>query len=167
MTYSFTIEDPAVNVLAEAAKYRKVREVPRSSNRSVEIDYWLKESGVPLGLPWCCAWVWNIGRQVFGHAWPVPRTALVEDVYDWASAHELLRPVPKSGDFFLLYYPRLKRHGHIGFVTKSLTDGYRTCEGNTAPVSGSRDGWGVFERTRAINNRTKFVRWIDALKELV
>jgi hypothetical protein len=163
MTRVASITDPAINVLAEAAKYRKVRENPVNSNRSVAIDYWLQECGVPLGLPWCMAFAWNIGRQVLGHAWPVPRTALVQDVYEWAVAKSLLRPVPEQGDLFLLYYPRLGRHGHIGFVVEPLAGGYRTCEGNTAPESGSREGYGVFERVRSFNNRTKYVRWMDAL----
>ncbi len=164
MSHVATIIDPAINVLAEAAKYLKVREQPKSSNRGTEIDYWLKECGVPKGLPWCAVFTWNVGRQVMGHAWPVPRSALVQDVYRWGERNGLLRNVPEIGDIFVLYYPSLNRHGHIGFVTKVRGTKVGTVEGNTND-GGSRDGYGVFERRRPINSRMKFIRWVEALPE--
>jgi len=156
------LPDAVVLVLAEARRYLQVREQPRDSNRSIEIDYWLHEVGVPLALPWCAAFVWNMGRQALGtHAWPVPRTASCQALHDWAESKGILKLSPEPGDLFLLWESTLtpQRFGHTGLVTDVATPGrYASIEGNTNP-GGSRDGYGVFARSRPIDETTRYVRW--------
>jgi len=149
-------------VLAEARRYLGVTEVPVGSNRGVEIDYWIKEAGLDpkLGLPWCAAFVDQVGRQALGAtAWPVPRTASVAAIAAWGKKESRLLEVPLAGDLFLLWHQELGRFAHVGFV-ETVPDPTRfaTLEGNTNP-GGSRDGYGVFRRERATGGKTRFVRW--------
>ena len=160
---------PTDAVLEEARRYVKVVEVPRGSNRATEIDYWLKEVGCPpptagkAGLPWCAAFVWNVGRQALGTPhWPLPRYAGVQRLYEWGVAQGLVRETPTVGDIFLLWEAGLTpaRFGHTGFVVEVKADGSCQCqEGNTNP-GGSRDGYGVFERTRHFGVSDRFLRWV-------
>jgi hypothetical protein len=150
-------------VLAEAERWMGHSEQPRGSNRSWAIDYWLKEMRVDVGLAWCAAWAWNVGRQALGTAWPVPRAALVQTIVDWANQRSLLRDEPRFGDLFVLYFPDpLNRYAHIGFVAEATGNQFTTLEGNTDP-GGGREGYCVSRRTRAIGPRIRFIRWVDAL----
>ena len=155
-------------VLAEARRYLEVREQPRDSNRSVEIDYWLEQVGVPAALPWCAAFVWNVGRQALGTArWPLPRTASCVALWTWAAKLSTpLTSTPAAGDVFLLWESGLTpaRFGHTGFVTAVNADGsIATIEGNTNP-GGSRDGYGVFERSRRPAAADRFIRWASLVQ---
>ena len=160
------ILNPIEAVLDEAAKYMGVVEKPKLSNRGLEIDYWLSECKVPLGLPWCAAFVTNVLRQALGRGNPVYLTASVQTTVDWATslgALGILTDSPMKGDLFVLYFESLKRYGHIGFV-KEVVDAttFKTIEGNSNS-EGSREGYGVVSNTRKVSKNTKFIRWINAL----
>ena len=156
------INNPVSEFLKEALKYLGEKESPHLSNRSTRIDYWLLETGVGLGLPWCAAYVTGVGRQALGHAWPVPFSASVQILVDWAKKKECFYDAPVKGDLFVIYFPNLSRYGHIGIVTEVIDGAIKTIEGNTNP-GGSRDGWGVFERTRKLSDGIKYIRWMDLL----
>lgn len=160
------IADPIGAVLNEAGRYERIREEPPGSNRGVSIDAWLRECRVGLALPWCMAWAWNVGRQALGHAWPVPRTALVQDLYEWAQPRGLVQTTAKPGDLLVLYYPTLRRYAHVAIVTGLTEAGATTIEGNTSDTSqpATREGWGVFRRVRPLSDRMRFIRWSDALE---
>jgi hypothetical protein len=168
-----TIEDPVHAVLAEARRWLSVREEPRGSNRGVAIDFFNYQSlqdwrDFPMGVkgaPWCAAFVSTIGRLALGHAWPVKTTVSCESMANWAESEGLLHRYPDppdEGDLFLLYYQSRRKFGHVGLVTGIGGETILTLEGNTN-LGGSREGYGVFERTRTIGETTAFVRWIDAL----
>ena len=156
-------------LVEEARRYLGVEEVPRGSNRGPEIDYWLLEAfvavpkGQRLGAPWCMAFVWCMGRQALGHRWPVPRTASVQAVHDWAKRAGCLEPTGGEGDLLLLWHQNLGRYAHVAIVTGGVT-AYTTVEGNTNP-GGSRDGWGVYARERKATASTAFVRWSSMLRD--
>jgi hypothetical protein len=165
-----TIVEPIAALIAEAKKYRTERE-NNKDNRSIRIDYWnLETIGVWVdfpngarGAPWCCSYVTAVGRQSLGHAWPVPLTASVQTVVDWAEAKGVLKEEPKRGDLLVSWYSSLGRFGHIAIVIDVMTDGrIKTIEGNTN-LDGSREGYGIFERLRSPSDRYKFVRWADVL----
>jgi len=152
-------------VLTEAARWLGHQEVPRGSNRSWAIDYWLREVRVDVGLAWCAAWAWNVGRQALGAAWPVPHAALVQSVFDWAQQRALVHELPRFGDLFVLFFPDpLNRYAHIGFVDAPDAggSGFTTLEGNVDP-GGGREGYCVSRRTRQTGPRIRFIRWVEAL----
>ena len=154
------IDNPIGALLKEALKYLGEKETPHLSNRSIRIDYWLTETGVGVGLPWCAAYVTGVGRQALGHAWPVIFSASVQSMVDWAIKKEILKDDPQKGDLFVIYFPSLKRYAHVGIVQEVLDGKIKTIEGNTNP-GGSRDGWGIYERTRTIASTFKYIRWVD------
>lgn len=158
---SAIIMDPINAVINEAKRYVGLQEVPKLSNRGLQIDYWLIEAGVGIGNPWCAAFVSAIGRQALGIAWPVVNHAYVQTIVNWGK--NFLVNTPEKGDLFVLYFPSLRRFAHIGFVSEVLPNGqFQTIEGNSNP-EGGRDGYGVFENKRKVTENTKFIRWVNAI----
>ncbi len=156
------ISDPIQAVIHEAQRYLAERERPVGSNRSTRIDYWLTQTGAPLGAPWCAAFVAGVGRQALGAAWPVPQTASVQQIVLWADPRQLLSAEPEPGDLLVIRFPDLGRFAHVGFVTSVRPEGFATIEGNTTP-DGSREGYGVFARSRSASPLYRFVRWPRAV----
>lgn len=168
MRYAIIL-NPVEAVLDEAKRYVGVVEVPKLSNRGLTIDYWLNECKIPLGLPWCAAFATNVLRQALGRGNPVYLTGSVQRMVDWAKT---LAPIgvwqdnPMQGDLFAIYFPSMKRFGHVGFVSAVSEDGksFETIEGNSNS-DGSRDGYGVVTNTRKVTEAIKFVRWLNALPD--
>jgi len=159
-------------VLAEAKRFAGVTEQPAGSNRGVEVDYFVREAGLDPknGYPWCACFVGQIGRQALGVAWPCPRSASVAALAAWAktnAAAGVLVDQPARGDLFLLWFQSLNRFAHVGFVTAVTAGGFTTLEGNAAPpnAASSREGFGVFQRTRNVGPGTRFIRWVKAMRE--
>jgi len=156
------IADPIQALIAEAERYLAERERPPGSNRSTRIDYWLAETGAPLGVPWCAAFVTAVGRQALGIAWPVPRSAFVQEIVQWAYPKQLVYTEPERGDLLVIRFPDLGRFAHVGIVTIASPDRITTIEGNTN-IDGSREGYGVFARQRSRSPQYRFVRWAEAV----
>ena len=154
-------------VLAEAHRYLGVTETPRGSNRGICVDYWIRECGLDptQGLPWCAAFVGQVGRQALGAAWPAPRTASVVQLTLWAQrVPDVWQSTPAVGDLFALWESGLTppRYGHTGFVTGVEGGKITTLEGNTNG-GGGREGYGVFERIRTPGSSDRFIRWAAAV----
>jgi hypothetical protein len=150
-------------LIEEARRYVGVQEVPRNSNRGMQIDYWALEAigdvNWSVGTPWCASFVYSMGVQAVGRQnWPLPQTASCQALYDWAKEREMVHVMPLPGDVFLLHYSRTDRYGHTGIVTAVTPGTFDTVEGNTN-AGGGREGYGVFERTRPLDHRAVFVRW--------
>jgi hypothetical protein len=145
-------------VLALARSQLYVRE-QGGENRGQVVEEYLRTTGLDEGYPWCAAFIAWCGKQAHGAAWPLPLTAGCKELGAAAEAKGLLVEKPQAGDVFLLLYEKLGRFAHTGFVTDVLPDGrIRTIEGNTND-GGSRDGYGVFARIRAIEPGDRFIRW--------
>jgi len=145
-----------------------VREVPKNSNWG-PVKKYLKSAGYDSPQPWCAAFTWWCiaeAAATLGKSSPIKiPTAYKGYTPSWLNAAKKSKtwlPVNslladwkliKPGACFLLYYKKLKRVGHIGFIVR-LSDrpGYVvTIEGNTNP-SGSREGGGVYIRERKISS---------------
>ena len=153
----------AAPVLAAARALKFVREEPRNSNAGQAVEAMLRLCGLDKGYPWCAAMVAWVGRAAYGKAWPLPLTAGCAALGEAAKAKGILVKTPLPGDVFLVWFPKLGRFGHTGFVTEviELANGIcklRCIEGNTND-GGSRDGWGVFERDRTFGPDDRFIRW--------
>jgi hypothetical protein len=132
-------------------KWLHVRE-NNNDNRSPIIDQWNIEAGVPVGSNYCGSYAFA-GQNFMG--WASPSAPAWTPA--WNKAPERIAK-PDTGDKFLLYYPNLKRIGHIGFVVHVDEHSIVTSEGNTN-VAGSRTGIGVFNRRRPSSSVRSFVRW--------
>ena len=157
-----TFYQPHELVLAVARGLRFVREEPRNSNRGQAVEAFLKLTGLGGGQPWCAAFVAWAGQTALGKDWPLPLTASCAALGTAADGKHLLRQAPKAGDVFLLWFPSLQRFAHTGLVVSVDGSTVTTLEGNTND-GGSRDGWGVFQRTRTFAAADRFIRWEDAL----
>lgn len=149
----------ADKAIAAARALTFVREEPRNSNAGQAVEAMLKLCGLGKGHPWCAAYVSWVGRAAFGAQWPLPLTAGCAALGEAAKAKGILVNTPLPGDVFLVWFPKLNRFGHTGFITALGENGRHRCiEGNTND-GGSRDGWGVFERDRQFGPNDRFIRW--------
>ncbi len=142
-----------------------VREQPRNSNRGPEVDVYLRRSGVPLGLAWCCAftyWCFDEAAKAAGRANPMFRTAGC--MAHWNNAQRQgARRIPaaqavadpalvKPGMVFIMDFGG--GLGHTGFVER-IDGGYiHTIEGNT-DASQTREGGGVYRLQRKLSSINK------------
>jgi hypothetical protein len=151
--FSRPIQDSTDNqrFYAWTQKWLHVRE-NNNDNRSPIIDKWNKDANVPLGSNWCGSYVYA-GQNYMG--WASPSAPAWSPA--WNKASERIAK-PDTGDKFLLYYPKLNRIGHVGFVIHVDEHSIVTNEGNTN-VAGSRTGIGVFNRRRPKSSVRSFVRW--------
>lgn len=149
----------AEQTLAVAAHFVGVKEHPPKSNDGPEVSGFLKAVGLPAGYPWCAAFVWCAvakAAAAAGEENPLPRTGGVGTL--WAMVDSKWKThEPKRGCIFIHLNP--DGHGHCGFVTW-VDDGapgaLRTLEGNT-DASGSREGDGVYERTRPLDYAVGYI----------
>lgn len=129
-----------------------VREEGR--NRGPRVDEYLRCAGLdPERGPfaWCAAfvyWCFEQASRICVRKNPLPRTANVHRL--WRRAPVAWRASePQPGSIFLM--ERDKLHGHAGIVVgrRGLVT-LDTIEGNTN-VAGSREGDGVYSRSRDID----------------
>lgn len=146
--------------IAAAEEARRVREVPRNSNRGPEVDAYLKRAGVPTGLAWCCAfvyWCFDEAAAGLGRANPMVRTAGCLNHWNRAPSRGAQRLMGwqavadpgrvRPGMVFIMDFGR--GMGHTGFV-ESVQGGFlTTIEGNT-DASKTREGGGVYRLSRKI-----------------
>jgi hypothetical protein len=159
---------PVDLVLRVAAATVGASEVPPNTNAGPYVKRVLGRTGLPEGHPWCAAWVTDIGLCALGDAWPVKRTASVQQMAEWAAGANCrlmaTKTPAKPGDLFCLWYPKLGRWAHVGIVRSVAKDGktITTVEANTSG-NGSREGWLVAEKTRVLGPRDRLIRWVEAL----
>ena len=140
------------------------------TNWGPEIKQFLYAADLSVPAPWCAAfvnWCAEQGSYDTNIASPLEQVvnqAYVQSYADWAQENKKYVHETKTGhgDLFLLYYPKLHRYAHIGFVSEMNVDEgwFTTVEGNTNDTA-SREGFKVASRRRSISERTKFVRWAE------
>lgn len=165
--------DYAAVLIGAAKAFLPVREHGKP-NHGEQVELFLQRTGLPGGYPWCAAFVAYVGYYAFldnegkRSLWPLPLTAGCQPLADYAKSHDALVEDPVPGDVFLVYFPSLGRFAHTGVVlTSPDANGYiRTIEGNTND-DGSRDGIGVFFRSRKLDPRAghRFIRWVSLVEE--
>lgn len=160
---SNTAQDPfltRVMRLAAGEEAKKVREVPKNSNRGPQVEAYLRCAGVAPGNPWCCAfvyWCFDEAADALSRANPMVKTAGCLDHWRRApsrGAKRILKQqavgnpeVIKPGMIFIMDHGR--GLGHTGLVEKIAGGLITTIEGNT-DASKTREGGGVYRLTRKI-----------------
>jgi hypothetical protein len=150
----------AALLIAAGEEARKVREIPKNSNRGPDVEMYLQSTGTPPGHPWCCAFVyWCFGSAAQKHDRknPMVRTAGCLDHWDRAKARGASRVLKhhavddpalvRPGMVFIMDWGR--GAGHTGFVERTMGGLITTIEGNT-DASGTREGGGVYRLTRKV-----------------
>ncbi|WP_299187615.1 CHAP domain-containing protein [uncultured Aquimarina sp.] len=118
------------------------------SNRGPHVEMYLESVDLGPGYAWCAAfvsWVYqNTGIQTPLSGW-VPSYALERKrIYQRG---KFSKSKPQQGDVFLIWYHKLNRPAHIGFVDQWGDKWIVTVEGNTND-NGSREGDGVYRKRR-------------------
>ena len=118
------------------------------ANRGEQVEQYLASVGFGPGYAWCAAFVsWCYQQADVEHpqsAW-VPSYAIKENLI--YQRGEFMKQLPQTGDVFLIWYERLKRPAHIGFIDQWQDAWVITVEGNTND-DGSREGDGVYRKRR-------------------
>lgn len=141
-----------------------VREIGTSNTgRRVE-EYQATTTLGGTGWPWCAAFVnWclvrALGQTVARQAW-IP-TASCDAILGFARRNGILHDTPVDGCVFLVMASK-NDAVHTGFVTGVEKSTFGTIEGNTND-GGSRNGNGVYARTRKMSGIYKFVYWQNLL----
>lgn len=132
------------------------------ANRGPRVEQYLAAAHAAPGLPWCAAFVAWCGIHS-GVPWPLAPVPGCMSLYADAKAKGCISQTPETGAVFLLWFPKLNRFAHTGFIEKSgPTPGqWVTVEGNTNP-GGGREGYGVFRRTRTFPASARFIHWWKA-----
>lgn len=139
-----------------AAKLSFVKEAT-NHNDGPWVEAILRVVDCHKGDPWCAAFVHFCLAIATGGKAPLPATASCEALHQFAKTHGMLVTEPQAGDVFLVLTPQGHAH-HTGFCTSAASGGrVGTIEGNTN-TDGSREGWGVFARSRALSPQLAFIR---------
>lgn len=156
------IAEAAIHI---AAGYIGIREIG-STNRSPLIDRWLRALGVPVGNPWCMAFVQGVVAEAavqHGVADPLkPDTASCLDLWNRVPKSWKFGPMDgKRGDIAI--WKHSATTGHTGIVEYYEGGFYHTIEGNTND-DGSREGYEVCRRRRKYSDPKLlgFIRFPDA-----
>lgn len=151
---------------------RRVRE-EGGENKGPVVLHVLRNAGINTPAPWCAAAVqdWtDSAAMACGVKNPlddVEREALVADYEVWARKHNRILSLPTQSfpGCLVLFrgFSGQPRWDHIGLVlTPPKDDGpgalFETIEGNTNEA-GSREGDGVYRRTRKVSPNVLFVAW--------
>lgn len=129
-----------------------VRELT-GNNDGKQVEAYLRAVDIYQPVAWCAAFVkWVFvacAIETTGNAWSP----------SWFPVSKQVKE-PQKGDVFGLYFKRLKRIGHVGFVDEVHEDYVLTVEGNTNKA-GSREGDGVYRKRRLRTQLFKVSRWLE------
>lgn len=152
---------------ARASAAKGVREDPPRSNRGSFVDLYVSSVGLDPagGHAWCYAFQYHcfftaaLQLQI---SCPLPKTGGCLNAWSMAvdRAKRSSVALPQPGWIFILDHGFGK--GHAGLIYASDPDGVfiHTVEGNTN-IQGSREGDGVYERTRRVSELTGLVGFLD------
>jgi hypothetical protein len=134
----------------------KIEESPRGSNKGPTVNPILRKVNVNPGDPWCAAFVYDIfSKTSFDSTTKskIPNKASVKMHWDNTKGKKipinssvLANPTSyvKSGMVFFYLTDVAKGKGHTGIVLSVTGKSWYGIEGNTNPLSGSREGYGAF-----------------------
>lgn len=153
-------EQIITKVIATAAKEVGVREIG-NSNTGKRVEEF--QAATPLGgtgWPWCAAYVsWVIltalGESLCDKVWK--RSASCDEILYWGRRLGILASKPTLASAGLVMASK-NDATHIFLVSKVLANSVNSIEGNTNS-GGSRNGNGVYARSRKLNGNYLFVDW--------
>jgi hypothetical protein len=151
-----------VSVIEVAQQEIGSMEVPPGSNWGPKVQGYLNSVGLNFPAPWCAAflyWCFDKAAQSAGKANPLFKTGSVLTHWNKTTAKKITTSeavnnpaLVKPGQIFIMSFGG--GAGHTGLV-ESVSGGFiNVIEGNTNE-GGSREGIGVFRRTRKIASINK------------
>jgi hypothetical protein len=147
--------------VAAGEERRRVREIPKNSNRGPDVEKYLRSVGLGPGYAWCCAfmyWSFEEAAAQLGRPNPMVRTGGCLDHWNKAERHGARRiraaealdtaDAVKPGMLFIIDHGH--GLGHTGIIEQVAGGLLTTIEGNT-DASRTREGGGVYRLTRKVN----------------
>lgn len=134
-----------------AARELGVRE-QTGQNDGLRVEEYLATVSLRKGQPWCAAFVSWVYKQA---GYSKPRTG-------WSPAlfpSSRLAGSALPGDLLAVYFPKLKRIGHVGIIVKMDGEWCSSIEGNTNG-QGSREGDGVYIKRRHAKTIYRIADWV-------
>jgi len=150
------MSDLARETILSAITQIGVEEVPRGSNKGVDVEKYLKSIGLGGGYSWCMAFAyWNVQQasKKLKITNPLLKTGGV--MRQWNESVALRSTTPQSGYLFIL--DEGNGLGHTGLVEYVVGNTIHTIEGNTND-EGSREGYEVCRRVRKISKCKGFLK---------
>lgn len=139
--------------LAVAITQLGKEEIPRGSNWGDVVKGYLASVGIDFPASWCMAFIyWCFDHT--GQPNPLAKTGGVLNQYSLRHQNVVVSPQP--GDVFIMDFGH--GEGHTGIVEKVDGLNVHTIEGNTNDT-GSREGYEVCRKVRAINKMKGFLRF--------
>jgi hypothetical protein len=154
----------AATVLDIAGREVGVREVPPGSNRGPRVDEYIRATGLnpaATSTPWCMCFVYFCFQKAAQHLNVpnvVPRKGSVHMAWDatqllgppvrFITAAQARRDPSLVRPGMVFFIDTGARKGHTGIIAGNLNALLETIEGNTTSITGSREGIGVFRRSR-------------------
>lgn len=131
-------------------------------NDGDRVEMFLASCGRYRGDAWCAAYVnWaleenncNRAESGWSPSWH-PKSKLI-----YRPSAGINKQVPRPGDVFGIWYSKLGRLGHTGFIDQWGSEITITVEGNTNDA-GSREGDGVYRKRRVTRTIHSVSNWID------
>lgn len=151
----------AEQVAELAEKEVGVREDPKNSNRGQRVQEYQDATWLTgTSWPWCAAFICWLCKQAGMPTKHRPMTAGAWDFENWARKSRtpatIYKPATltdiRRGDIVVFTF------SHIGLAVADESNGYvQTVEGNT-DASGSREGGGVYRKTRSTRKIRSVIR---------
>lgn len=142
-------------------------------NHGARVNWYQEEGESEDGTPWCADfvnWCAKWSADCLGVDSPlehVSNQAFVQSYVDhFTKIGGKVTKNPRDGvlpgHLFAIWFPKLGRYGHIGFVKSIDLDKwtFETQEGNSND-EGSREGKEVCSNTRPISSHIVFIKWAD------
>ncbi|MBB6498481.1 C40 family peptidase [Pedobacter cryoconitis] len=140
------------NLLVQIAeKEIGVRE-ESGNNDGLRVESYLSSVNLKRGQPWCAGFVSWVYAQA---GYTRPRSGWTPDLFPSSRLARSALP----GNLLGIYFPELKRMAHVGLIVKQQGDWIISIEGNTN-VIGSREGDGVYKKSRHIKTIYRFSDWV-------
>lgn len=143
-------------VLIAAHLCDKVHVKEIGANRGLWVERMLAAVGLGGGFAWCASFVSYCAKLAEFETGPKSGRAAVRNWASWAKDNNLLGFKPTRGDLVYRLDSKTKL-GHIGIIIDADPPNVKTIEGNT-DGSGSREGDGVYRKSRQIGATWKVIR---------
>lgn len=121
-------------------------------NDGLKVEDYLASADLKKGQPWCAAFVSWVYKQA---GYTKPRTGWSPALFP--SSRLVRSALP--GNLLAVYFPKLKRIGHVGIIVKMDGEWCSSIEGNTNS-EGSSEGDGVYIKRRHVKTIYRIADWI-------
>ena len=136
-----------------------VRELT-GNNDGPDVLKYQKAAGLTSGYSWCACFVLWCFKQADIKTPITAWSPTCHNKNNIVMMNGTYRKELRRGDVFTLYFPKMKRIGHTGFVRRKFgSNSVETVEGNTNSA-GSREGDGVYVKIRPKSSIYSISRWI-------